>query len=163
MIAITKGEKTIEFVEHENSLGSLHYKNIFSKDATFTSAESHLDVEILKISMWKSDYSVRKEGEEIFTFKRLFGARVIIKSNTGQKETFHISRQVFFGRKAILKDRDDRELAIMHTVFQWRKLRFDYHFEISEALKIKTNYLILAVIMVYAERARRKRSAAAVA
>ena len=160
MIAITKGDKTIEFVEHENSIGRLHYKRIFSKNATFTSADSLLVVEILKTSIWKSGYSVRKGGEEIFTIKSLFGARVIIKSNTGQKETFHISRKVFFGRNTVLKDKDDRELATMHTTFRWRKLRIDYHFEISEALKNKTNYLILPVIMVFTERARRQAAAA---
>lgn len=157
MIAITKSAKRIEFVQYEKTLGTLRYQGIFSRKAHVILPGNPSDILISRASIWKNIYSVTIDNREIYSSRFLLWGKVQIESKGENAEIFQIKHKGIFFSKAVLADKDSRELAVMQRRFRWKGLRFDYHFELSDAMKRHDGFILLLALMVYLERIRRRR------
>ena len=157
MIAIAKSAKRIEFMQYEKTLATLRYQGIFSWKAHLILPDNPSDILISRVSIWKHVYFLTIDEQEIYSTRFLFWGKIQIESKGEKSERFLLKHKGLFFSKAVLMDKDDRELAVMQRKIRWKGLRFDYHFDLSDALKRDDGFILLLALMVYLERIRKKR------
>jgi hypothetical protein len=161
MIAITRSAKMIDFMQYEKTLATLSYQGIFSWKAHVILPDNSSDILISRVSLWKNICTVTVDRQEIYSSRFLFFGKVRIESKNDIPEIFLLKHKGFFFSKAVLVDKDGRELATMQRRFRWKGLKFDYHFELSDAFKRREGFILLLTLMVYLERIRKKRRSGA--
>ncbi|MBL7905852.1 MAG: hypothetical protein JNL22_12590 [Bacteroidales bacterium] len=164
MQVVSENHTTLVFFTGDQEAARLVYKNRFSAKASIHLPDGRTS-EVVLTDFWRSISEIRENGKTVLVFRRRWTGRTIIETpDSGSRYTYFFRQKGFFTHRYVLSDKDDRELAVARPQFQWKGFRYSFNLELSDSIRRRENYVLLAVLLVYlTRRAMSQHHSAAVA
>lgn len=117
--------KTFLLTDHEQSLGTLTYKNFFSYKAEITLTNSD-HYEIKPVGFFGTSITVTKNETEIANLKMNWRGQIIMTFQDGQE--FIFKAKGVFHNIYVIENKEEEQLIQFNPKFNWGK--FNYNYEI---------------------------------
>ncbi|MDY0344818.1 MAG: hypothetical protein RBR28_14685 [Lentimicrobium sp.] len=159
MKAISEDSKNIVFYQGDAVAGKLTFAGWHSPKASLTDKTGNV-FKIGPTNIFRHKINVILDQQCLLSIHRKWtGVSKIHFSKDSEGQWLTFLRKGFFKGRYVLKDKDDRELAVARLKFRVKKLRHDFEIEISDILKRRANSFLLVAIMIYLMRIKSGKAA----
>ncbi|MBX2887351.1 MAG: hypothetical protein KF829_01740 [Ferruginibacter sp.] len=128
-------------------LGELNYKKWYSFNADIVLANNR-KYNLESKGFWDTTIELHDGLKTLLSF-RMGWEGIIIETFFGEEEqVFLLKLKGLFSNKFVLLNQDNEELMVAETIFNWRKLNFNYNIETPQNFddSDKNSLLLLTVV-----------------